>query len=77
MQNKLKEAQSELATLQEQHEEEEEEEETDSSVSNNKERSFCAAEEKRRAEERLKRLIRRCELYIRRHQMLREMGTKI
>lgn len=34
------------------------------------------AEEKRRTEERLKRLIRRCELYIQRHQMLKEMSTK-
>ena len=34
------------------------------------------ADEKRRTEERLKRLIRRCELYIQRHQMLKEMSTK-
>ncbi len=30
--------------------------------------------EKQRAEEHLKRLIRRCDLYVQRHKMLKEMG---
>ena len=33
-------------------------------------------EAKTRAEERLRRVIQRCELYVQRHQMLREMGVK-
>ena len=33
-------------------------------------------EAKTRAEERLRRIIQRCELYVQRHQMLREMGVK-
>ena len=32
--------------------------------------------EKQRAEERLQRIIRRCELYVQRHQMLKEMGIR-
>lgn len=32
--------------------------------------------EKERAERRLKMLIRRCELYVKRHQMLKEMGIR-
>lgn len=45
------------------------------SASQPKDKSMSEAEEKRRTEERLKRLIRRCELYIQRHQMLKEMKT--
>lgn len=30
--------------------------------------------EKQRAEERLKKIIYRCEMYVKRHQMLKEMG---
>ena len=72
MQNKLREAQSELATLQQ------ENEEMDNATlsADNEDKSMSEADEKRQTEERLKRLIRRCELYIQRHQMLREMGTK-
>ena len=33
--------------------------------------------EKQRTEERLKRLIQRCDMYVRRHQMLKEMGISI
>jgi len=32
--------------------------------------------EKQKAEERLQRIIRRCELYVQRHQMLKEMGIR-
>ena len=73
MQNKLRQAQSELATLKEQ---EEAEENSDIPTSSHDE-SVNVAEEKRKTEERLKRLIRRCELYIKRHQMLKEMGTNM
>ena len=72
MQNKLKQAQTELAALKEQTETENIEIATSSH-----DESVNIAEEKRKTEERLKRLIRRCELYIQRHQMLKEMGTKM
>ena len=71
IQNRLKEAQSELEALQQ----ENHEEKADASISD-KDQSFVMANEKRRTEERLRRIIRRCELYIQRHKMLREMGTK-
>ena len=71
-QNKLRQAQTELAALKEQTETEN----ADIAMSSHNE-SVNIAEEKRRTEERLKRLIRRCELYIQRHQMLKEMGTKM
>lgn len=45
-------------------------------IQEEEDKSVREAEEKRRTEERLKRLIRRCELYIQRHQMLKEMSTK-
>ena len=32
--------------------------------------------ERQKAEERLQRIIRRCELYVQRHQMLKEMGIR-
>ena len=32
--------------------------------------------EKQRGEERLRRVIRRCELYVQRHQMLKEMNAR-
>lgn len=32
--------------------------------------------EKQRAEERLKKIIYRCEMYVKRHQILKEMGIK-
>ena len=46
-----------------------------SSAEQEEDKLTSEAEEKRRTEERLKRLIRRCELYIQRHQMIKEMRT--
>lgn len=70
----MREAQTELANLQQ--ETQEVDEAMVSLSASQEDKSVREAEEKRRTEERLKRLIRRCELYIQRHQMLREMTTK-
>ena len=70
LQTRLEEAQSELETLQQQRHEE------NMDTSTEQDQSFNMADERGRTEERLRRLIRRCELYMQRHQMLREMGTK-
>ena len=71
-QNQISEARSELATLQQQQNQIEE------NSTSEKEKTMCeVADEKKRVERRLKRLIRRCDLYVKRHQILREMGIKM
>lgn len=45
--------------------------------SNAKERVSTVVSEKQRAEERLKIIIQRCEMYVQRHQMLKRMGIKM